>query len=113
MACLELKRRVWIIHYGRLGSTDYQPYDELPDLSGLPKLLGCCPRPIHDGEHRAERCEYASSRRRPRGSPLRGAGGFRQKRRRVKDQRLRRRPRGVGRSNRDRRVELRTVSLGS
>ena len=45
MACLELKRRVWIIHYGRLGSTDYQPYDELPDLSGLPRLLGCCPGP--------------------------------------------------------------------
>ncbi|MGW1749480.1 hypothetical protein ACWCRD_28495 [Streptomyces sp. NPDC002092] len=46
MACLELKHRVWINCYGRLGSTDYQPYDyrphdELPDLSGLPKVLGC------------------------------------------------------------------------
>jgi 2-haloacid dehalogenase len=38
---LGLKRRVWINRYGRKGSADYQPYDELPDLSGLPKLLGC------------------------------------------------------------------------
>jgi 2-haloacid dehalogenase len=38
---LGLKRRVWINRYGRLGSSDYQPYDELPDMSGLPKLLGC------------------------------------------------------------------------
>jgi len=38
---LGLKRRVWINRYGRKGSVDYQPYDELPDLSGLPKLLGC------------------------------------------------------------------------
>jgi 2-haloacid dehalogenase len=38
---LGLKRRVWINRYGRPGSTDYQPYDELPDLSGLPGLLGC------------------------------------------------------------------------
>ncbi|MFI2636071.1 haloacid dehalogenase type II [Streptomyces collinus] len=38
---LGLKRRVWINRYGRHGSTDYQPYDELTDLSGLPGLLGC------------------------------------------------------------------------
>lgn len=38
---LGLKRRVWINRYGRRGSSDYQPYDELPDLSGLPALLGC------------------------------------------------------------------------
>ncbi len=38
---LGLARRVWINRSGRPGSTDYQPYDELPDLSGLPALLGC------------------------------------------------------------------------
>ncbi|NKE60799.1 haloacid dehalogenase type II [Lentzea sp. PSKA42] len=38
---LGLKRRVWINRYGRPGSSDYQPYDELSDLSGLPALLGC------------------------------------------------------------------------
>ncbi len=38
---LGLKRRVWINRYGRPGSAGYQPYDELPDLTGLPKLLGC------------------------------------------------------------------------
>jgi 2-haloacid dehalogenase len=38
---LGLKRRVWINRYGHPGSTDYQPYDELSDLSGLPGLLGC------------------------------------------------------------------------
>jgi 2-haloacid dehalogenase len=38
---LGLKRRVWINRYGRRGSSDYQPYDELPDMSGLPALLGC------------------------------------------------------------------------
>ncbi|GAB2961109.1 haloacid dehalogenase type II [Saccharothrix stipae] len=38
---LGLRRRVWINRYGRPGSADYQPYDELPDLSGLPALLGC------------------------------------------------------------------------
>ncbi|MGW2522103.1 haloacid dehalogenase type II [Streptomyces sp. NPDC001617] len=38
---LGLRRRVWINRYGRPGSTAYQPYDELPDLSGLPALLGC------------------------------------------------------------------------
>jgi 2-haloacid dehalogenase len=32
---------VWINRYGHPGSADYQPSDELPDLSGLPKLLGC------------------------------------------------------------------------
>jgi hypothetical protein len=26
---------------GARGSADYQPFDELPDLSGLPALLGC------------------------------------------------------------------------
>jgi 2-haloacid dehalogenase len=39
---LGLARRVWINRYEfHSGSTDYQPYDELPDLSGLPALLGC------------------------------------------------------------------------
>jgi len=38
---LGLRRRVWINRYGRRGSTDYQPYDELADMSGLPALLGC------------------------------------------------------------------------
>jgi 2-haloacid dehalogenase len=38
---LGLKRRVWINRYGRRGSSAYQPYDELPDLSPLPALLGC------------------------------------------------------------------------
>ena len=38
---LGLRRRVWINRYGRRGSADYQPYDELTDLSGLPALLGC------------------------------------------------------------------------
>ncbi|TDB82750.1 haloacid dehalogenase type II [Micromonospora sp. KC721] len=38
---LGLRRRVWINRYGRRGSSDYQPYDELPNLSGLPALLGC------------------------------------------------------------------------
>ncbi|WP_063734802.1 haloacid dehalogenase type II [Streptomyces sp. RTd22] len=38
---LGLARRVWINRFGRRGSTAYQPYDELPDLSGLPALLGC------------------------------------------------------------------------
>jgi 2-haloacid dehalogenase len=38
---LGLRRRVWINRYGRRGSSDYQPYDELPDLSGLPALLAC------------------------------------------------------------------------
>jgi 2-haloacid dehalogenase len=38
---LGLRRRVWINRYGRRGSSDYQPYDELTDLSGLPTLLGC------------------------------------------------------------------------
>jgi 2-haloacid dehalogenase len=38
---LGLQRRVWINRYGRRGSSDYQPYDELPDMSGLPALLGC------------------------------------------------------------------------
>ncbi|QLH26122.1 haloacid dehalogenase type II [Streptomyces sp. Rer75] len=37
---LGLARRVWINRFGRRGSTAYQPYDELPDLSGLPALLG-------------------------------------------------------------------------
>jgi 2-haloacid dehalogenase len=33
-------RRVWINRYNRKGSDYYQPYDELPDLSGLPEMLG-------------------------------------------------------------------------
>jgi len=37
---LGLRRRVWINRYRRPGSSGYQPYDELPDLSGLPALLG-------------------------------------------------------------------------
>ncbi|WP_055552513.1 haloacid dehalogenase type II [Streptomyces sp. NBRC 110028] len=37
---LGLARRVWINRFGRRGSTAYQPYDELSDLSGLPALLG-------------------------------------------------------------------------
>jgi 2-haloacid dehalogenase len=38
---LGLKRRVWINRHGHTGSTDYEPYDELADLSNLPVLLGC------------------------------------------------------------------------
>jgi 2-haloacid dehalogenase len=33
-------RRVWINRYGKTGDPAYGPYDELPDLSGLPSLLG-------------------------------------------------------------------------
>ncbi|WGW11661.1 haloacid dehalogenase type II [Saxibacter everestensis] len=33
-------RRVWVNRYGRKGSSVYQPYDEISDLSGLPPLLG-------------------------------------------------------------------------
>jgi 2-haloacid dehalogenase len=33
-------RRVWINRYGLPGDPAYGPYDELPDLSGLPDLLG-------------------------------------------------------------------------
>lgn len=33
-------RRVWVNRYNRTGSKAYQPYDEIPDLSGLPPLLG-------------------------------------------------------------------------
>jgi 2-haloacid dehalogenase len=33
-------RRVWINRYGLPGDKAYGPYDELPDLSGLPVLLG-------------------------------------------------------------------------
>lgn len=40
---LGLARRVWINRNGRRGSTCYEPDDELPDLSGLPALLGCYP----------------------------------------------------------------------
>jgi 2-haloacid dehalogenase len=40
---LGLKRRVWINRYRRAGSPAYQPYDELPDLSPLPALLGAPP----------------------------------------------------------------------
>lgn len=40
---LGLRRRVWINRYGRPGSSLYRPYDELPDLSGVPALLGAGP----------------------------------------------------------------------
>jgi 2-haloacid dehalogenase len=33
-------RRVWINRYGKTGDPAYGPYHELPDLSGLPALLG-------------------------------------------------------------------------
>jgi 2-haloacid dehalogenase len=33
-------RRVWINRYGKTGDPAYGHYDELPDLSGLPALLG-------------------------------------------------------------------------
>jgi 2-haloacid dehalogenase len=32
--------RVWINRYGKVGDPAYGPYRELPDLSGLPDLLG-------------------------------------------------------------------------
>lgn len=32
--------RVWINRYGKVGDPAYGPYHELPDLSGLPDLLG-------------------------------------------------------------------------
>lgn len=32
--------RVWINRYGKVGDPAYGPYRELPDLSGLPALLG-------------------------------------------------------------------------
>jgi len=32
--------RVWINRYGKDGDLAYGPYHELPDLSGLPDLLG-------------------------------------------------------------------------
>ena len=32
--------RVWINRYGKTGDPAYGPYQELPDLSGLPALLG-------------------------------------------------------------------------
>jgi 2-haloacid dehalogenase len=37
---LGLRRRIWINRYRRPGSTRYQPYDELSDLSAVPGLLG-------------------------------------------------------------------------
>jgi 2-haloacid dehalogenase len=37
---LGLRRRVWINRYRRPGSSLYRPYDELPDLSAVPALLG-------------------------------------------------------------------------
>jgi 2-haloacid dehalogenase len=37
---LGLRRRIWINRYRRPGSSLYQPYDELPDLSAVPVLLG-------------------------------------------------------------------------
>lgn len=33
-------RRVWINRNGKPGDETYGPYEELPDLTGLPKLLG-------------------------------------------------------------------------
>ena len=33
-------RRVWINRYGKVGDPAYGPYQELPDLSGLPELIG-------------------------------------------------------------------------
>ncbi len=36
-------RRVWINRYGKTGNPAYGPYDELPDLSGLPALIGIGP----------------------------------------------------------------------
>jgi 2-haloacid dehalogenase len=33
-------KRVWINRYGKTGDPAYGPYGELPDLSGLPDLLG-------------------------------------------------------------------------
>jgi 2-haloacid dehalogenase len=33
-------KRVWINRYGKKGDPAYGPYDELPDLSGLPDLVG-------------------------------------------------------------------------
>jgi 2-haloacid dehalogenase len=40
---LGLRRRVWINRYGRPGSSLYEPYDELFDLSAVPALLGAVP----------------------------------------------------------------------
>jgi 2-haloacid dehalogenase len=37
---LGLRRRIWINRYRRPGSSVYQPYDELSDLSAVPILLG-------------------------------------------------------------------------
>ena len=37
---LGLRRRVWINRHRRPGSSVYQPYDELSDLSAVPALLG-------------------------------------------------------------------------
>ncbi len=36
---LGLRRRVWINRNGLRGSKDYQPYDEMPDMTALPVLL--------------------------------------------------------------------------
>ena len=33
-------KRVWINRYGKVGDAAYGPYDELPDLAGLPDLIG-------------------------------------------------------------------------
>ncbi|MGW6403627.1 HAD-IA family hydrolase [Streptomyces sp. NPDC055134] len=38
---LPIKRRVWINRQSNRGSAAYQPYDELPDMTTLPDLLGC------------------------------------------------------------------------
>lgn len=36
-------RRIWINRSGRRGSSAFLPYDELPDMSRLPSLLGLSP----------------------------------------------------------------------
>lgn len=41
---LNIARRVWINRSGLPGSAAFQPYDELPDLTELPALLGVKPK---------------------------------------------------------------------
>jgi len=36
-------RRIWINRSGRRGSSAFMPYEELPDMRGLPALLGLSP----------------------------------------------------------------------
>jgi 2-haloacid dehalogenase len=42
---LGLRRRIWVNRYRRPGSSLYQPYDELSDLSDLPALLSAGRKP--------------------------------------------------------------------